>query len=194
MIRFLMSVSDFFKFPKLPIFLSDFTYSEKPNFLVFFIFPSGPSASFAYCQLTSVDSCNWCLPLVSTRSSVFPRSATAAAAATAAASAAAAASAVLPPLPPLPPPCCLRRRRRCFRCLRRRCFRRRCFRRRRCLRRATSSDAAVAAAASAAAAASSVLPLPTPTPPPLLAAAAAASAVLPLSTPPKIEVSLIFNF
>ena len=63
MIRFLMSVSDFFKFPKLPIFLSDFTYSEKPNFLVFFIFPSGPSASFANCQLTSVDSCNWRLPL-----------------------------------------------------------------------------------------------------------------------------------
>ena len=56
MIRFLMSISDFFKFSKLPIFLSDFTYSEKPNFLVFFIFPSGPSASFANCQLTTVDS------------------------------------------------------------------------------------------------------------------------------------------
>jgi len=29
---------------------------------MFFIFPSGPSASFANRQLTSVDSCNWHLP------------------------------------------------------------------------------------------------------------------------------------
>jgi len=38
------------------LFLVRSTYSENPNFLVFFIFPSGPSASFANCQLTSVDS------------------------------------------------------------------------------------------------------------------------------------------
>ena len=37
------------------LFLVRSSCSENPNFLVFFIFPSGPSASFANCQLTSVD-------------------------------------------------------------------------------------------------------------------------------------------
>ena len=55
MVRFSMSVSDHINFLNY-LFLVRSTYSENPNFLVFFIFPSGPSASFANCQLTSVDS------------------------------------------------------------------------------------------------------------------------------------------
>jgi len=38
------------------LFLVRSSCSKNPNFLVFFIFPSGPSASFANCQQTSVDS------------------------------------------------------------------------------------------------------------------------------------------
>jgi hypothetical protein len=62
---------------------------------MFFILPSGPSASFANCQLTSVDSCNWRLPPTNSQHAVLvfrlPP--------------------LLLPLPPLPPPYCLRRRR-----------------------------------------------------------------------------------
>ena len=75
---------------------------------MFFIFPSGPSASFANCQLTSVDSCNWRLPPTHSQHAVLV-------------------FCLLPPLlpppppppllppslllppPPLPVPCCLHR-------------------------------------------------------------------------------------
>jgi hypothetical protein len=102
MVRFSMSVSDHIIVLNY-LFLVRSMYSENPNFLVFFIFPSGSSASLANCQLTSA--------LVSKHSSGFPSAAAAAASAVAAASAitavsatasaAAAASALLPP--PAPP-------------------------------------------------------------------------------------------
>ena len=48
-VLFSMYVSYRLQFPKLPIFLSDVNIPN-PNFLMFFIFPSGPSASFANCH------------------------------------------------------------------------------------------------------------------------------------------------
>ena len=54
MIRFPMCVSYRFKFPKLPISLSDV---HIPRIRIFSCFSS--FRSFANCQLMSVDSCNW---------------------------------------------------------------------------------------------------------------------------------------
>ena len=55
MVRFSMSVSDHINFFKLPISCPKYIFRES-KFSRVFIFPSGPSASFANCQLTSVDS------------------------------------------------------------------------------------------------------------------------------------------
>ena len=53
MVRFSMSISDHINLFKLPISSPKYIFRES-EFFVFFIFLSGPSASFANCQLTSV--------------------------------------------------------------------------------------------------------------------------------------------
>ena len=112
------------------LFLVRSSCSENPNFLVFFIFPSGPSASFVNCQLTSVDSAClntqfWFTACRHRRLLHPPPPLSAAAASAAAASATAAASALLPTARHTQPPFALLSVvsvRRCCLCCRLHCY------------------------------------------------------------------------